>query len=218
MSRWKRHADPVTSARILLSESVAFAHYSFQAGNIRGLAFISLAVIESVRNFHVQQIAMDATFGTNNEGHYLYAILAAVEGVSIPLAYCTVSHGVSGQFTSGATTSVIEQFLLAIQSHGINPAIISIDKDQGEINACGRVFPQSKVQLCLWHVLRAVGMKLASKDGKYGLNKYLPQEAVEVAPFLEIYLASLPDRRPSPHRNGACTYSCKDSPPLEPTR
>lgn len=89
---------------------------------------------------------MDATFGTNNEGYDLYAVLVAIEGTGILLAYCTVSHGVNGQVTGGATTSVIEQFLLAIKSHGINTAIISIDKDQEKIAACGRVFPQSKIQ------------------------------------------------------------------------
>lgn len=39
-----------------------------------------------------------------------------------------------------------------------------IDKDQAEINAISHVFPQSRILLCLFHVIQAWQRWLASSD------------------------------------------------------
>jgi hypothetical protein len=64
---------------------------------------------------------MHSTFGTNNSGLDLFAVLAEVEGIGIPLAYCLVEllrpfQSDSAQKSkcradAGSMTYIIQQFL-----------------------------------------------------------------------------------------------------------
>ena len=88
---WQRHADPLVSAAMLLSEDSVYHDYHavFTAGNVRALAFFSFKAIEKLAK-SATQLVMDSTFGTNSGGMDLFAVLAEVEGTGAPLAYCLV--------------------------------------------------------------------------------------------------------------------------------
>ena len=59
---------------------------------------------------------------------------------------------------SNGTTATIAFFLrwVRVASPSVQPAVIMTDRDQAQINALGAIYPQSTVNLCTWHVLRAM--------------------------------------------------------------
>jgi hypothetical protein len=60
--------------------------------------------------------------------------------------------------TSNGTTENIAFFVKWIRdaSPEVQPTVIMTDCDQAQINALEMVYPQSRIFLCHWHVLRAI--------------------------------------------------------------
>jgi hypothetical protein len=207
---WQRHSDPFISATMLLSGDSDYQshHRVFTAGNVRALSFFASKPIKTLTK-SVSQLAMDSTYGTNSGGLDLFAVLAEVEGVGIPLAYCLVAVLESPEkkrphADPGAMTHILQQFLECIKGFGFNPRCIALDKDTAEIAAVTTIWPDIKVQLCYWHVKRAVSIKLNSSKSTNTQNHYRPEEAQKLIPDLEICWGSLPIRRPKSHRFGSC--------------
>jgi hypothetical protein len=59
--------------------------------------------------------------------------------------------------SSNGTTETITYFLNWVkkESPTVRPAVIMTDRNQAQMNAIKRVYPDSQTLLCLWHVLRA---------------------------------------------------------------
>ena len=59
--------------------------------------------------------------------------------------------------SSNGTTDTIEFFLNWVKetSPTVRPAVIMSDRDQAQLNALKKVYPDSQILLCIWHVLRA---------------------------------------------------------------
>jgi hypothetical protein len=74
-----RYSDSFLSAQCLLSGRLDIHSASYVASNVRGLAFY---INDSVLSSHVKELAMDATYGTNNKGMELFAVLAEFDGTS----------------------------------------------------------------------------------------------------------------------------------------
>ena len=60
--------------------------------------------------------------------------------------------------TTSGTTATIQFFLNWVKeaSPMVRPIIFMTDCDQAQINAIGAVYPETKILLCPWHVLRAI--------------------------------------------------------------
>lgn len=102
-----------------------------------------------------RNIAIDKT---NRLDFELFVILLEYEHEAYPLAYLYLQqHG-----EDGARKSAIEKFLRAIRERNVNPVTFSTDKDEGQIAAIRRVFPQCTVLLCYWHILQAAERKMGS--------------------------------------------------------
>ena len=86
-SKWRRDPDPLCSAKNLLSERPDITSSEYRVDNVRGLAFYISEAISTLTT-RAKELAMDATFGTNNAGMDMFAVLAEVEGTGVPLAYC----------------------------------------------------------------------------------------------------------------------------------
>jgi hypothetical protein len=216
---WQRDPDPFISATMLLSEDNGYQHHHgvFTAGNVRALAFFAPKPIKRLAKSATQLV--DATFGTNSGGMDLFAVLAELEGTGVPLGYCLVELLKPPQANSvqtkplradpGAMTNVIQQFLERLKAFGLNPRCFAVDKDPAEIAAVTAVWPGIKIQLCYWHVKRAVSTKLNSSKSTNTQNHYWPEEAQVLIPHLEICWGSLPIRRPLNHRFGECQCPSK---------
>jgi hypothetical protein len=70
----------------------------------------------------------------------LYSVLG------VPVAWMLASNG---------TTATIAFFLRWVRdaSPSVKPAVIMTDRDQAQINALEAIYPESTVNLCIWHVL-----------------------------------------------------------------
>ncbi|KAI1000651.1 hypothetical protein K3495_g7545 [Podosphaera aphanis] len=89
-SYWRRDNDPVLSAGILLEENRDMYHHrSISVANVRALGFYIRASIDALSGT-TRKIAIDATYGTNNAGMELYAVLAELDGTGAPMAYLFV--------------------------------------------------------------------------------------------------------------------------------
>src|SRR6516164_4784086 len=151
---------------------------------------------------HTKELAIDATFGTNNMGMDLFVVLAEVDGTGVPLAYCFMdvftdnSRGVR-RADPGATTHLLDQFLRPLRKAGFNPTFFGTDKDFSEISAIRQVCPEATIQLCYWHARRAIRQKLTASHKTNTQAEYRPLEAQELIPDLEICWGSIPTNRPN---------------------
>lgn len=78
-AKWRRHSDPVLSAQSLLSERADVDSIFRTAANVRALTMYVKEAINALVP-HAQEMAMDATYGTNNMGMELFAVMAEVNG------------------------------------------------------------------------------------------------------------------------------------------
>ena len=153
-SHWRRDADQFLSVRMLLAEPSVTGfcdHEILYPGNLRALALFVRESMTALR-FVAKELPMDATFGTNHAGMDLFAVLAEVDGIGIPLAYCfvgvTPSVGGTSQAESRGIMHILKQFLRRIQQAGFSPTFFGTDKDISEINAVKHVWQEAKHQLC----------------------------------------------------------------------
>src|SRR5260221_14743929 len=60
--------------------------------------------------------------------------------------------------SSNATTEIITFFVKWVRDTSplVRPAVIMTDRDQAQIAALEIVYLQSRIFLCMWHVLRAI--------------------------------------------------------------
>ena len=65
---------------------------------------------------------------------------------------------VAWMLASSGTTEIITFFLRLVRdaSPEVRPAAIMTDRDQAQIAALEIVYPESRIYLCRWHVLRAI--------------------------------------------------------------
>ena len=104
-----------------------------------------------------------------------------------------------------ATSIVLANFL-----KNFMPTFFGVDKDFSETNAIKSVFPNAKIQLCLWHAKRAIKKKVGSAFKSDSRKSYHPAEAAALVPGLEICWGSSPERRPSEHRFGRCSCPSRE--------
>ncbi|KAI0994329.1 hypothetical protein K3495_g13853 [Podosphaera aphanis] len=207
-SHWRRENDPVLSEGILLEENRDMYHHrSIFVANFRALGFYIRASIDALSGT-TREIVIDTTYGTNNAGMELNAVLAELDRTGAPMAYLFVEkNNPFGTSSPGTMTQVIYQFLRVLDDLGVNPSFVNCDKDKSEINAIEQVWPSARIQLCFWHANRAVGMKLKKSNAK-SLLHYSPGDAQVIVPSLEICWGSIPVKHPdSNHMYGAYIFS-----------
>ena len=146
-----------------------------------------------------EELAIDATYGTNSAGCDLFAVLAEFDGTGVPLAYLFVEKSASiaanVSVIPGKVTQLLVKFLQPILNMGFNPSFFGCDKDRSEINAVRQVWPSAKIQLCLWHAKRAIQIKLKDCNKADSLANYFPSEAKSLVPCLEICWGSYQKNR-----------------------
>ena len=108
----------------------------------------------------VNECGIDATYNTNNMGFELYVLHAEVNGTGFPLSYLFLEN--NGKCKDGVRTGMLQMFLAAYYNQGIQPRFFLTDKDYAQINAIQFTWPHCKIQLCKWHVNRAITMRLSS--------------------------------------------------------
>ncbi|KAJ6523472.1 hypothetical protein DFH09DRAFT_1329961 [Mycena vulgaris] len=136
---WKRDDMQLPSAKRLLKEfgdevDVLDVH---PAEGVEQLCWAMKKIIEPLRG-KIVKIALDATYGTNSKHLELYTVMGEYDNVGFPLSYCLLS-------TTG--------------SDDLGKLFIHVDKDMAEIGMARDVW-NVKIQLCWWHLRRAVRTRL----------------------------------------------------------
>ena len=103
---------------------------------------------------------MDATYNTNNLGFELYVLHAEVNGTEFPLSYLFLEN--NGKCKEEIRTGILQMFLTVFQDQEVQPLFFLTDKDFAQINAVRFTWPYTKIQLCKWHVKRAITTRLSS--------------------------------------------------------
>ncbi|KAF8912407.1 hypothetical protein CPB85DRAFT_1561485 [Mucidula mucida] len=168
-SEWKRDEDELKSTRILIDEySCEAPGQSYHIQNVpmpekadNGFTAVAFVTPNVIRKWggKVCKIAMDSAWNTNGARYELYAILGEVYRSGCPLGYLLIqsNNGEAGQK---------EKYLRALLEHfnktwEFRPIQSLTDKDIVEINTFIAALP-AKHQLCFWHCLRAIKVRLAT--------------------------------------------------------
>jgi len=122
-------------------------------------------------------------------GFELYNLHAEMNGTGFPLSYLFVEN--NGQCKGGIRTGILQRFLTIFRNRGLNPTFFLTDKDFAQINAARFTWPHSKIQLCKWHIKRAVFIRLSSNKITTRSSGYNPLSEFGVRfPFRGIEQAS----------------------------
>ena len=83
----------------------------------------------------------------------------------------------NGNCDNSVWTGVIINFLAQLKIHGLKPNFLITDKDFAQISASCFVWKNVKIQLCLWHIKKAVLAKLSSsKNSQVNYNGLVAQQ------------------------------------------
>jgi MULE transposase domain len=209
---WKRDADQVQSATKLLQE-MGHPSQNLTSANAGGLAFYFANLMETITSgYSIQEMAMDATFGTNSAGMELFAVMTELDGAGIPLGYCFVWTSFGDVKAPGALHAILVQFLQGFRERGLSPSFFGTDKDPSEISAIREVWPEAKIQLCHWHINRALKTKLGDKLSYRPQDRYYSGEVLELLAdsTFDSCWACLPTKRATTdHRYGRCSCASK---------
>jgi hypothetical protein len=109
-------------------------------------------------------LIVDSTFKSNRENFELFAIILLYEGEGYPASYLYLQRNAAEGERKRAIElwyiiSVIARFN-KVKDFGVVPTFIKMDKDIGQIGAAITVWPNSTINLCLWHILRAIKKRL----------------------------------------------------------
>ena len=208
---WRRNPDPMESALLLLQEQSSRCSFRrFRHKNVAGLAIYNSKTIRALAPTTLEA-AMDATYGTNNAGMSLTAVLAEFDNTGIPLAYLFMQVTASAskrpgvdqeapKADQGATTAVLYDFLLELRELGLNPTFMGTDKDLSELSAIAKTWPGCSIQLCYWHVKRAIRTKLNTSSSTKTIANYHPDGPLRLIPELEPCWGTTLNRRLVAHK------------------
>ncbi|KAG7085883.1 hypothetical protein E1B28_003417 [Marasmius oreades] len=183
---WKKDPKQVESAQKVLDEHrdvVDFFQVTTEPGVEQicwGLKLIAQRL--TVKNVIVE-IAIDATFNTNAMHLELYCVMAEFDNAGFPLSYCLLS-------TTKATArqkriEALERWAVHLRdAYHIKPDFINVDKDLGEIGMVERVWPDGRIQICGWHMNKAVKERISK--AKLSTTPYKSFEAHQLFPFIDI--------------------------------
>ncbi|XP_065144594.1 uncharacterized protein [Paramisgurnus dabryanus] len=168
MRKNQQHKDDANSTTQLLEgpfrECVVFYQpYSPQTDLVIVLQTPSMR--DNLREYGKDIVFMDATHCVNQYGFPLFTLIVRdSHGHGIPVAYMILGN------EKQATIQLALEKLKP--TFYIAPRCFMVDKDQGEINAIRKVFKESDVLLCWYHVTQAVIRWLSrSESGVSGPEK-----------------------------------------------
>lgn len=105
-----------------------------------------------------------------------------MNGSGLPLGYMFIHS--DGKGNEGAKEHLLHQFFqYFVDKWKIKALVTLCDKNWSEINALRAVFPAAKLQLCYWHVLRAIKERL--KILKRQPGHYDMAEAMAEFPWID---------------------------------
>lgn len=95
------------------------------------------------------------TDNTNKSNLELYTVIGEVDNAGYPLAYCLLTSATA--IVKKKRQSTLAGFLGRVkETYDLHPRFAQVDKDFAEIAALREVWPSAKIQVCWWHMKRAL--------------------------------------------------------------
>jgi hypothetical protein len=89
----------------------------------------------------------------------LYSVIGEYDNAGFPFSYCLLSTASS--IVIGKRTVALEAWTKVLrEKYAIIPEFVHTDKDMAEIGMTRNVWPEAKIQLCWWHLRKAVRTRL----------------------------------------------------------
>lgn len=108
--------------------------------------------------------------------------MAEYDNAGFPLSYCLLSTATSMEI--GKRTKALTAWATCVRDkYGIEPEFAHVDKDMAEIAMLRRVWRGIKIQICWWHLRKAVRERLAKR--KLSTTPYNAQRAHQQFPFID---------------------------------
>jgi hypothetical protein len=105
---------------------------------------------------------------TNSKHLELYSIMGEFDNAGFPLSYCLLSTATA--IDQGKRTKALATWAQCVRNkYSLNLVFIHTDKDMAEIG-CSKMVWDAKINLCWWHLQRAVRARLAK--GKLSTSLY----------------------------------------------
>lgn len=96
---------------------------------------------------------------TNSKHLELYTVLGEYDNTGFPLSYCLLSTVAATEI--GKRTKALTAWVTVLRDkYGVIPQFVHVDKDMAEIGSCRKTWLQAKIQLCWWHLRKAVRTRL----------------------------------------------------------
>ena len=151
---------------------------------VRALGFTT-PFMNNISKNNINELIIDSTFKTNQEKFELFALIINCGGFGMPLAYLyldtfTASEDLLRNPINNINNRVmaLTVFFQSIRAEQILPSFILLDKDMGQIAAVQEAWSwTTNIQLCLWHIERAIDRKINEKNHKS--SQYSIQHAKE---------------------------------------
>ncbi|CAG8653296.1 28384_t:CDS:2 [Gigaspora margarita] len=130
-----------------------------------------------------KEIIVDSTYKTNALDYELYSIIGQFDGSGFAMAYLFVE---GKNKKDGAATEILALFFESLYNLGMNNIQFFLtDKDYTQISAAQKIWPNAKIQICLWHIKRALKKRLADNTPPKVIT-YSSYSANQVFRFIDI--------------------------------
>ncbi|KAF7426653.1 hypothetical protein PC9H_009022 [Pleurotus ostreatus] len=180
---WKRDDQQLTSAKLLmedLSDDVEMFNVVIEDGIEQicwGMKQIARPLIGKV-----VEVGLDATFETNSRHLELYSVLAEFDNAGFLLSYCLLST--ASAIEIGKRTRALTRWTTMLRDrYCLNPEFVHVDKDMAEISMSRTVWASAKIQLCWWHLRKALRERLSR--AKLTTTPYNVEKAVGEFTFID---------------------------------
>lgn len=196
---WRRDPNPMVSAKKFIEEWPEADLWEFEMPKgVVALAWGMKGIGERIGKAIVET-GIDATctctsrysitantrlLDNTNQGELeLYALLGEYDNAGYPLAYMLLSTASS--IADKKRTIALTKFLQAVRdNYHVNPRFNHVDKDFAEIAALKTVWPDAKIQICWWHLKRALNQRTCK--AKLSTTPYNPEDAKREFAFVDV--------------------------------
>lgn len=136
---------------------------------------------------------------TNSRHLELYSILGEFDNAGFPLSYCLLSTATSIEI--GKRTTALRKWATCLRDkYSVVPRFVHVDKDMVEISMSKSVWPMAKIQLCYWHLRKAVRERLSKS--KLATTPYKVARAHKEFSFIDVAFKPSGTHDPNEHEGG----------------
>ena len=112
-------------------------------------------VHEVVWNKVLSMLNIKIIDNTNSKHLGLYTVLGEYDNTEFPLSYCLLST-VAATEISKRTKPLTAWVTTLCNKYGVISQFVHVDKDMAEFGSYWKTWLQAKIQLCWWHLQKAV--------------------------------------------------------------